>query len=165
MAIRPLSRAIAPFPREQGCVAKVTHSHQFPSPALAGLQPQSSPAEACLTYQVPTSHDGGDASSLRRPGRLKKDREETREIVQARPPQICSPGPPAATSTAGSRAHFRENVLLPRLRRAVMTLTTLWRCVAVTSLVFSQFEALMPRHLWSHFGRPGLAHLLSRKVC
>lgn len=63
-----------------------------------------------------------------------------REIVQGRPPEIWSRGPPAANFTVGSRAHFREGVLLPRRRRGTMTFST--RCRAAWRSRHVRFRSL-----------------------
>lgn len=67
------------LPHERKAAWPVTHCHphQFPSSAPVGLPPQCSPHQASLTYQVSAPHGGGDVSSLPRPGRVRKDGEET----------------------------------------------------------------------------------------
>ena len=73
------------------------------------------------TKKFPLCADLEDSGGIRR---------KRRQTVQLRPPRIWSRRPPAATSTARSRAHFREGVLLQRRRRGMMTFRTLTRSSA-----------------------------------
>lgn len=64
------------------------HAYPFPPlpvfvPSPDPLRPQSSHAQASLTYQVASPHDGADSSSQGGSGRLRKDWEETKRNSSA----------------------------------------------------------------------------------
>lgn len=130
LVVPSLSRATAP--------SHTTNKASLPrlptsTPTNSCLQPQSVsglslplPRPPSLTKSPPPMavETFPHSADLEDSGRVERKR---REIGQVRPPQICSRRPPAATFTALSGSHFRENVLLPRQRREEMTFTTLRR--------------------------------------